>query len=248
LRQPIRKALVTAARLGAGGVEIDARNELRPGEVSQTGLRDFHKLLSDMGLRVSAVAFPTRRGYDVAEDLERRVLATQAAMKFAADLRTDVVIIRAGRIPAEDDTLAMTRMVEAFTAFGAYGERVGTRIALQTADASPQDLARLLAALPEHATGIDLHPSGLITAGYSPSEAVELLGRHVLHIHACDAVRDVAGRAAVEVDLGRGLADFPELLGRLSEFDYRGWVTIERHESANPIADIENAVEFLRSL
>jgi len=201
-----------------------------------------------MGLRVSAVAFPTRRGYDVADDLERRVLATQAAMKFAAELHSNVVIVRAGRIPAETDTLAMTRMVEAFTALGAYGERIGARIALQTADAAPQDLARLLAALPEHSTGIDLHPSGLITAGYSPSDAVELLGRHVLHIHACDAVRDTAGRAAVEVDLGRGSADFPELLGRLSEFDYRGWVTIERHESANPIADIENAVEFLRSL
>jgi sugar phosphate isomerase/epimerase len=248
LRQPIRTALVTAARLGAAGVEIDARNELRPGDISQTGLRDFHKLLSDMGLRVSAVAFPTRRGYDVADELERRVLATQAAMKFAAELRTDVVIVRAGRVPAETDSLTMTRMVEALTALGAYGERIGARIALQTADASPQDLARLLAALPEHSAGIDLHPGGLITAGYSPAGAVELLGRHVLHVHACDAVRNIAARAAVEVDLGRGSADFPELLGRLSEYDYRGWVTIERHESANPIADIENAVEFLRAL
>jgi sugar phosphate isomerase/epimerase len=201
-----------------------------------------------MGLRVSAVAFPTRRGYDVPEDLERRVLATQAAMKFAAELRTDVLIVRSGRIPADSDTLAMTRMVEALTALGAYGERIGTRLALQTADASPQDLARLLAALPEHSTGIDLQPSGIIMGGHSPREAVELLGAQVLHVHACDAVRDVATRAAVEVELGRGAADFPELLGRLSEFDYRGWVTIERRESPDPIADIENAVEFLRSL
>jgi sugar phosphate isomerase/epimerase len=240
--------LATAARLGAGGVEIDARSELRPADVSQTGLREFHKLLNDMSLRVSAIAFPTRRGYDVPDDLERRVLATQAAMKFAAELRTDVVIVRAGRIPAESDTLAMTRMVEALTALGAYGERVGTRLALQTADASPQDLARLLAALPESSTGIDLQPSGLIVGGHSPREAVEMLGANVLHVHACDAVRDVATREAVEVELGRGAADFPELLGRLTEFDYRGWVTIERRESANPIADIENAVEFLRSL
>jgi sugar phosphate isomerase/epimerase len=248
LRQPIRKALATAARLGAGGVEIDARNELRPSDVSQTGLRDFHKLLSDMGLRVSAVAFPTRRGFDVPDDLERRVLATQAAMKFAADLRTDVVIVRAGRIPPEADTAAMTRMVEAFTALGAYGERIGTRLALQTADASPQELARLLAVLPEHSTGIDLHPSGLVMGSHSPAEAIELLGASVLHVHACDAVRDASTRSAVEVELGRGAADIPELLGRLSEFDYRGWVTIERRESATPIADVENAVEFLRSL
>jgi hypothetical protein len=38
------------------------------------------------------------------------------------------------------------------------------------------------------------------------------------------------------------------LLGRLTEFDYRGWVTIERRESARPLEDIENAVAYLRSL
>ena len=37
LRQPFKQAIRTAARLGADGVEIDARNELRPGELSGTG-------------------------------------------------------------------------------------------------------------------------------------------------------------------------------------------------------------------
>lgn len=248
LRQPIRQALNTAARLGAAGVEIDARSELRPAEISRSGLRDFHKLLSDRELRVSAVAFPTRRGYEIPDDLERRVLATQEAMKLAADLRTDVLIVRAGRVPNESEIASFNRLVEALTAIGAFGERTGVRLALQTADATPQGLARLLAALPEHSAGIDLHPSGLIKAGISVGEAVEQLGAHVLHVHACDAIRDLATREAVEVELGRGAADFPDLLGRLSEFDYRGWVTVERRESANPLAEIENAVAYLRAL
>ena len=123
LRQPLRQALATAARLGAAGVEIDARSELRPDDVSRTGLREFHKLLGDMSLRVSAVAFPTRRGYDVPDDIERRVLATQAAMRFAADLRTDVVVVRAGRVPSENEA-AWSRLVEAMIALGGYGERI----------------------------------------------------------------------------------------------------------------------------
>ena len=248
LRQPIRQALTTAARLGAAGVEIDARSELRPGDVSRTGLREFHKLLGDRSLRVSALAFPTRRGFDMPDDLERRVLATQEAMRFAADLRTDVVIVRIGHVPAEAEPAGLGRMVEALTALGLFGERVGVRLAFQTADASPHDLLRLIAALPEHSVGVDLHPSGLIMGGHSPLEAMEMLGRHVLHVHACDAVRDVSTRRAIEVELGRGSADFPELLGRLTEFDFDGWVTIERRESANPIAEIENAVEYLRAL
>ncbi len=248
LRQPLRQALITASRLGAHGVEIDARSELRPSDLSRTGLREFHKLLADLNLRVSAVAFPTRRGYDEADDLERRVLATQEAMRFAADLRTDVVINRIGRVPEKSEDPSFQRMIEALTALAAFGERAGVRIAVQTADASPQDLARVLAALPAHSTGVDLYPSGLIVAGHSPMEALESLGPHVLHVHACDAVRDPATRRTVEVELGRGSADFPELLGMLTEFDYRGWVTIERRESPNPIPEIENAVAYLSNL
>jgi sugar phosphate isomerase/epimerase len=137
-------------------------------------------------------------------------------------------------------------MVEALTAIGAYGERVGVRLAAQTGGPS-QDLARLIAALPENTVGVDLHPTGLIFGGQSPRDAVELLGPHVLHVHACDAVRDAAGRAN-EVELGRGSAELPELLGQLTEFDYRGWVTIERCESSDPITEIENAVAYLRAL
>lgn len=247
LHQPLKQALQTAARLGVDGVEIDARNELRPSDLSATGLREFHKLLDDLNLRVSAVAFPTRRGYDDEEELDRRVHATQAALRFARDFRTDVVINRVGNVPDDENDLRFRRMVEALTAIGAYGQRVGARLAAQTAGENPQHLARLINALPEQTVGVDLHPTGLILGGFSPRDAVDTLGRYVLHVHACDAVRDSGGRAR-EVELGRGTADFPELLGALTEFDYRGWVTIERRDSPNPIAEIENAVAYLRAI
>jgi sugar phosphate isomerase/epimerase len=248
LRQPIRQALLAAARLGAEGVEIDARHELVPAEMSTTGIRQFRKMLDDLHLRVAAVTFPTRRGYDEPDDLERRVFATQAAMKFAYELGARVVINRVGQAPDQEDDPRFARLVEALTALGAYGERVGVRLAAQTAGVGTAQLTRLLAALPEGTLGVDLHPTGLIVAGESPRDAVAELGTHVIHVHACDAVRDVSAGRAVEVELGRGTADFSELLGRLSEFDYRGWVTIERRDAADPVTDLENAVAFLRSL
>jgi sugar phosphate isomerase/epimerase len=246
LRQPFKQALRTAARLGADGVEIDARAELPPAQISGTGLRELRKLLDDLNLRVSAVAFPTRRGYEVAQELERRVLATQAAMRFAQQLRADVVINRVAQVPEETDP-RYTTLVEALTALGIYGERVGARLAAQTGGDKPQVLAQLIERLPEQTVGIDFHPTGLILGGHSPHEAMEVLGEHVLHVHACDAVRETAGRAS-EVELGRGMADFPELLGRLTEFDYHGWLTIERRDSHDPTSDIENAVAYLRAL
>jgi sugar phosphate isomerase/epimerase len=247
LRQPLKQALRTAARLGADGVQIDVRTELPAGELSHTGLREFHKLLADLNLRVAAVAFPTRRGYDLPDDLERRVQATQTAMRFARELRADVVINRVGHVPDDSSDPCFMRLVEALTALGTYGNHVGARLAAQTGGDDPKNLARLIEALPEQTVGVDLHPTGLVSGGQSVREAVEVLGPHVLHVHACDAVRDAAGRAN-EVELGRGVADFPELLGRLTEFDYRGWVTIERRDAADPISDIENAVAYLRAL
>jgi sugar phosphate isomerase/epimerase len=248
LREPLRRALHTAARLGAEGVEIDARTELVPAELSRTGVRELRKLLGDLNLKVSAVAFPTRRGYDVADDLERRVLATQAAMTFAYELGANVVINRVGAVPDDANDERFGRLVEVLTGLGVYGQRAGARLAAQTGKESGPQLARLIEALPEQSVGVDLHPSGLIHHGHSPKEAVAAVGRYVLHVHACDAVRDLAQGHVLDVELGRGSAELPDLLGQLAEFNYDGWVTIERRDVADPVAEIGNAVAYLRSL
>jgi sugar phosphate isomerase/epimerase len=60
-------------------------------------------------------------------------------------------------------------------------------------------------------------------------------------------VRSVGG-GAVEVELGRGSADFPELLGSLEEYDYRGWVTVQRRSSTRTVEDAADAIAFLRAL
>ncbi len=94
---PLKKALHPAARRGCGGVKIDARREVRPSEMSGTALRQFRKLLEELDLRVSSVAFPTRRGYDDADDLEARIAATKAAMKFAYQIGARAVVGQVGR-------------------------------------------------------------------------------------------------------------------------------------------------------
>ncbi len=68
---------------------------------AQTGLREVRRLLEEHDLRVAAVGFRTRRGYDVADEIDKRVAGTKAAMQFAADLRAPVVVNQVGRVPAE---------------------------------------------------------------------------------------------------------------------------------------------------
>ena len=247
LRMPVRKALIAAAQMGVQGVEIDARGGLKPQEISQTGFRDLRRLLDDHGLRVSAVGFQTRRGYDVSDDIERRVGATKGVMRFAAQLGASVVVNQIGQVPSEPGGRNWNLLLQTLTELSNYGQHVGAVLAAQTGTESGEDLARLLAALPEGGIGVDFDPGNLIIQGFSPQEAIEALSPYVLHVHARDAVRDLARGRGLEVPLGRGSADFPALLGALEDHQYRGFITIAREESDQPEYEISEAVKFLRS-
>src|SRR5947199_9336035 len=131
LRMPLKKALLTARELGAEAVEIDARNELRPEELSRTGVRQMRKMLDDLNLRVSAVSFRTRRGYHVPQDLEARIDATKRAMQLAYDLGTKAVVNAIGPLPHESDAAATTTMIEALADIGRHGQRVGALLAAE---------------------------------------------------------------------------------------------------------------------
>ena len=248
LRMPLKKALQTAARLGARGVEIDVRHQLKPHEVSQTGLRQLRKLLADLNLRVCAVGFRTRRGYNVREDLDLRITATKQAMKLAYDLGANVVVNQVGRVPAEAEGADWDLLVQVLSDLGVYGQHIGALLAAETGSEDASTLARLIAALPTNALAVNLDPGNLIIHGFSARDAVAQLGPHILHVHAKDGVRDLAQGRGIEVPLGRGSVDFPELIGKLEEFQYPGYFTIERENAQDPIAEIGQAVEYLNNL
>lgn len=248
LRLPLKKALEAAAQLGVEAVQLDARGEITPRELSQTGLRQLRKMLEDLRLRVSAVAFRTRRGYDTTDDLEPRIAATKSAMEFAHALGAEVVVNHVGRVPADQQSQPWRTLVEVLSELGRHGHRVGALLAATTGTESGEDLARLLAALPERAIGVDLDPANLVTGGFSPLEAVASLGPSILHVHATDAVWEPAAGRGSRVTLGHGTADFPALLAALDEHRYQGYVTVAQHAAADPLEQAAQAIRYLRDL
>lgn len=248
LRQPLKQALITAARLGAQGVEIDARTELTPKDLSQTALRQMRKLLDDLGLRVCAVEFRTRRGYDDQRELDRRIQATKEAMQMAYALGANVVINHVGMIPEKPEGPRWQTLVEALRDLGHFAERNGAFLAANTGMESAADLKRLVDALPEGALAVNLDPGKLVMNGHVPLDVVQQLGPRILHVHARDAVRDRSQGSSSEVDLGRGSVELPEVLAALEEQGYRGYVTVAREQSPDPLGDCGRAIQYLRSL
>lgn len=247
LAQPLKKALHTVGAMQPDGVQIDLRTELPQTEVSDTGLRQLRKLLDDLNLRVGSAAFPTRRGYADPDELDRRIDATVRAMRLASNLKARVLVIGLGPLPPPNSP-ERTTLHAAIENLAAHGNRLGVELAASCPSAEPADLAALIAALPERALGVDLSPADLIRHDRRPPAFVEAVGPHIAHVYANDAVRGLGGAGATEVQLGRGSADVPELLGLLEEYDYRGWLTIERRHAPRPAEEVADAVQYLRSL
>jgi sugar phosphate isomerase/epimerase len=248
LRLPFKEALHTAARLGAQAVEIDARNELKPAEMTRTAVREVRKILEDRNMRVCALTFRTRRGYDNSEDLDRRVDATKQAMKLAYDLGASVVVNNIGRIPTDKTSRSWQNMLDALSDLGRHGQRVGATLCAETGSESGQELLELIQALPPGSIGVNFDPCNLIVNGHSVSEAIRALAPYVLHVHAKDGVRDLAQGRGVEVPLGRGSVDFPDVFSVLEEQQYRGYFTIERDECDDPVFEIGQAVQYLKAI
>lgn len=253
LRQPFKKALHTAASLGAQGIEIDARNELRASELSDTGRRQLRKLLDDLNLRVAAIRFPTLRGYDVLQDLDRRIDATKEAMRLAYSLGAKVVINAVGYIPDDADHPAYDQLQVSLGDLAAYGQHVGAVLACETGSEPCERLVHLLESLSEQAIGIAFNPGNLVVNDCYSEQAINVCASRTLVVTARDAVRDLARGRGLEVQLGRGSVDFPQILGTLEEQHYAGWYIVDRNTTdggrgEDPLSDLSNAVRYLKAL
>lgn len=247
LRLPFRKALTVASELGADSVEICARTELIPQQVDSTGLRQIRKWLDDLNLRVSAVRFATRRGYESTEELDRRIEGTKQAMKLAYELGARVVVNSAGQIDESPDAASREVLRNVLSDLGRYSQHVGAFLALETGAESLTTLGGLIDSLPQGSVGVTLNPGNLIVQGYG-LEDLSAVAQHVMLVHAKDGVPDRARGRGTQVPLGRGLAEFPRIIATLEEHRFPGDYVIERDIASDPISEFRSAIHYLRHL
>ncbi|MFO0014544.1 MAG: sugar phosphate isomerase/epimerase family protein [Planctomycetota bacterium] len=247
LRLPFKQALHVAARLGVEGVEIDARTELRPSELVGTGLRQVRKMLEDLNLRVAAVRYATRRGYETTEELDRRIEGTKRAMKMAYDLGANVVVNHVGTIESDPAHPSREVLRSVLSDLGGYSQRIGAFLACETGSEPLARLGELIESLPDGSVGVTLNPGNLLVNGFQ-LEDLSRVAKHVMLVHAKDGVPDRARGRGTQVPLGYGLAEFPNIAATLEEHAYRGYFVVERDMAANPVEEFRNSVEFLRNL
>jgi len=245
---PLRRGLQEISRLGVAGVQLDSAGDLSPKVLSQTGRRELRHLLQSHNLSLTALGCPLRHGLDTAQGQQARIEHVQKVLALSFDLGSRIVIVQAGCIPEDLDSVRARQLTEALLALGQYGDRTGTVLALETGMESGPVLRQFLDRLDTGGLGVNLDPANLLMNGIDPYDSARALAGRIVHSHAKEARLASASRAAQEVPLGHGDIEWMRYLGVLEEIGYRGWLTVERESGDNRLGDIAAGIQFLRRL
>jgi sugar phosphate isomerase/epimerase len=247
LNLPLKESLRAAASLRAKGVQFDAREEIRPGELTDTGRRQLQHLLGELGLSIASLAFPTRRSFYDGEQLDARVSAIKQTMQHAWQLQARVVTARIGKIPSDKESKPYRLLFDVLSDLARHGNQVGATLAITPTHDSPEVLSDLVVAVKTGPLGIDFDPAVFVMSGHNPADALRALHSLVLHVTARDAIRDIDA-GGLETALGRGEVEWVELLPLLDEINYTGWVTVNRTQGDDRAGDAARAIQYLKNI
>ena len=270
LRLPFRESIEKCAELGADGVQLYAvSGEMSPDSMTEESLYEKKSILKGYGLRVSALCGDFGgHGFTVQSDNEKRIRASMRVLELALNLDCRVVTTHIGVIPEDTSSETYRVLQEACGQLGDYAERAGGYFAIETGPEPAARLKRFLDGLGGKGMAVNLDPANLVmVTGDDPVEAVRVLGDYIVHTHAKDGKMlqktdpvDIYNYFAeggigdmrledyfLETPLGEGEVDFDGYLKALRETGYSGYLTIEREVGRDPIADISQAVSYLKS-
>ena len=225
-----REQLVSAARLGARGVVLDAAGDLAPHRMGETGRRDLRHTIQTVQLSLVALNLPTRRPFDTEVELDDRLMRAEKAFSLAYELGARLVLARLGAIPAEEDIPRRSVFMHACQELARRADRQGVRLGIELHDDPPALLKGLLDACASPALGASVDPIPLMTEAIDPAEAVQTLGEYVVHVYA----PEVSGRSRNRARVGSirpssrlsTPLDWEAFLGSLEEIDYRDFLTV----------------------
>jgi L-ribulose-5-phosphate 3-epimerase len=180
-----------------------------------------------------------------------RIAHIKKASDFAKQCGIFAVQTHCGFIPENPNDEAYRETVTAIRDVAAYCKRNGQNFRYETGQETPITLVRTIQDVGLDNQGVNFDLANLILYGKAnPVDAIELLGPYVQGIHAKDGLWPTNPKElGEEVAIGKGKVDFPRIVVRLKELNYRGAVTIEREISgAQQMEDVRAAIAYLEKL
>ena len=180
-----------------------------------------------------------------------RIAHIKAAADFAARCDIPAVQTHAGFIPENPNDPVYKEAIAALREVVEYCARYRQNFRYETGQETPITLVRAMRDVGLDNQGVNFDVANLILYGKAnPVDAIEVLAPYIQGIHAKDGLWPTNPKAlGEEVPIGKGKVDFPRIIARLKELDYRGAVTIERETSGpQQMEDVRAAKAFLEGL
>jgi sugar phosphate isomerase/epimerase len=185
------------------------------------------------------------------ETRDARIAHIKRASDFAKQCGIDAIQTHCGFIPENPNDTVYKETVTAMREVAGYCKRNGQNFRYETGQETPITLVRAIQDVGLDNQGVNFDLANLILYGKAnPVDAIELLGPYVQGIHAKDGLWPTNPRElGQEVSIGKGKVDFPRIIRRLKELNYRGAVTIEREISGpQQVEDVRAAKVYLEKL
>jgi len=185
------------------------------------------------------------------ETRDARIAHIKKASDFAKQCGVDAVQTHCGFIPENPNDPVYKETIMAMREVAGYCKRNGQNFRYETGQETPITLVRAIQDVGLDNQGVNFDLANLILYGKAnPVDAIELLGPYVQGIHAKDGLWPTNPRKlGEEVPIGKGKVDFPRIIVRLKEMNYRGAVTIEREISGpQQVEDVRAAKAYLEKL
>jgi L-ribulose-5-phosphate 3-epimerase len=180
-----------------------------------------------------------------------RIAHIKKASDFAKQCGIPAVQTHCGFIPENPNDEVYKETVAAMREVATYCKRNGQNFRYETGQETPITLVRAIKDVGMDNQGVNFDLANLILYGKAnPVDALEILAPYVQGIHAKDGLWPVNPKdLGEEVPIGKGKVDFPRIIARLKELNYRGAVTIEREISGpQQVEDVHDAKAFLEKL
>ena len=180
-----------------------------------------------------------------------RIEHIKKASDFAKQCGIQAVQTHCGFIPENPNDLVYKETIAAMKEVVGYCKHNGQNFRYETGQETPITLVRAIQDVGLDNQGVNFDLANLILYGKAnPVDAIELLGPFVQGIHAKDGMFPTNPKElGKEVPIGKGKVDFPRIIERLKQLNYRGAVTIEREISGpKQVEDVRDAKLYLEKL
>ncbi len=272
-RLGFRESVEKAASLGIEGIQAYATDgDINPATITNDQKKEFIDIVKSNGLVFSALCGDWGYGFDDPDRNADFIERSKRALDLSNEFGCGIVTTHVAHIDLEECPRKEI-MRKACRELAEYADSVGAAFAIETGIDHGKDLAEFLDSLGANGVRVNFDPANLVMCiDERPEESLKYLGKYVAHTHAKDgymiskrlerelASADLAsgeatknhqalidmGHLYMEVPLGEGDVDFDIYLPALAATGYDSFLTIEREVGANPVADIELAVNFLR--